>query len=69
MPWFATLVSTLSVEKEKSSTDLLIEKSFELYGFTPKEKSDENRKWMRKNGYKIKNRHGTHGRPSRSKRF
>jgi hypothetical protein len=63
------LVSILIAEKKKSSTDFLIEKSFDLYGFTPMEKSDENLKWMRKNGYKIKNRHGTHGRPSKSKRF
>jgi len=69
MSCVATPVSTLSAEKEKSSSDLLIEKSFELYGFTPMEKSDENLKWMRKNGYAIKSRHGTHGRPLKSKRF
>jgi len=46
----------------KSSTDLVIEKSVELYGFTPNEKSDENLKWMRENGYQIKHRHGTRGR-------
>jgi hypothetical protein len=45
-------VSRLGVEKEKKSlTDLIIEKSVELYGFTPDEKSDENLKWMRENGY------------------
>jgi len=45
----------LDVEKgKKSSTDLVIEKSVELYGFTPNEKSDENLKWMLENGYLIK---------------
>ena len=48
-------VSRLDVEKgKKSSTDLVIEKSVELYGFTPNEKSDENLKWMREHGYGIK---------------
>jgi hypothetical protein len=48
-------VNRLDVEKgKKSSTDLVIEKSVELYGFTPNEKSDENLKWMRENGYPIK---------------
>jgi len=60
-------VSRLDVDKgKKSSTDLVIEKSVELYGFTPSEKSDENLKWMRKNGYQIRkvqrHRRGTRGR-------
>lgn len=67
-------VSRLGEEKEKkSSTDLVIEKSVELYGFTPDEKSDENLKWMRENGYLIrqaqKHRRGTRGRRSKSERF
>jgi len=49
------LARALDVEKgKKSSTDLVIEKSVELYGFTPNEKSDENLKWMLENGYLIK---------------
>jgi hypothetical protein len=60
-------VSRLDVEKgKKSFTDLIIERSVELYGFSPDEKSDENLKWMRENGYQIRqarrNRHGTRGR-------
>jgi hypothetical protein len=55
-------VNILSEEKEETSiTEKIIEKSVELYGFTPKEKSDENRKWMLKHGYKIKQDH-THKR-------
>ena len=50
-----THVNTPVIEKgKKSSTDLVIEKSVQLYGFTPNEKSDENLKWMRANGYLIK---------------
>jgi hypothetical protein len=57
----------LSIDKkEKSSTDLIIEKSIQLFGFTPSEKSDENEIWMRKNGYlskKVKRtRRGIRGR-------
>jgi len=48
-------VIRLVIEKEKKSlTDLIIEKSVDIYGFTPNEKSDENLKWMRRNGYSIK---------------
>jgi hypothetical protein len=47
-------VNRLDVEKVKSLTDLVIEKSVELYGFTPSEKSEENLKWMLENGYPIK---------------
>jgi hypothetical protein len=51
-------VSRLVKEKgKKSSTDLLIERSVKLYGFTPDEKSDENLKWMRENGYVTSRRH------------
>ena len=56
----------LNIEKEKNSSELITEKSVELYGFTPEEKSDENLEWMRKNGYTIKrvekHRRGTRGR-------
>ena len=47
-------VSGTSVEKKKTYTDIVIEKSVELFGFTPEERSDENLKWMLENGYKIK---------------
>ena len=65
--YVTTRVSKLDVEKgKKSSTDLVIEKCVELYGFTPSEKSDENLKWMRENRYQIKkvqrHRRGTRGR-------
>jgi len=65
-------VNRLDVEKgKKSSTDLVIEKSVELYGFTPNEKSDENLKWMRENGYLSKRarryKHGIRGRRSKSR--
>ena len=64
----------MSLEKEKKSlTDLVIEKSVELYGFTPDEKSDENQKWMLKNGYLSKRpqkrRRGIRGRHPKSERF
>jgi hypothetical protein len=48
------LVSVLSIDKEKKSFELVIEKSVELFGFTPEEKSNENVRWMRSNGYDIK---------------
>jgi hypothetical protein len=41
-------------EGKKTSSDLVIEKSVELFGFTPEEKSDENIKWMREHGYLSK---------------
>jgi hypothetical protein len=48
-------VNILSEEKEAMLlTDRIIEKSVELYGFTPKEKSDKNRKWMLEHGYQLK---------------
>ena len=69
-----TRVSRLDAEKgKKSFTDLVIEKSVSLFGFTPDEKSDENLKWMRENGYLIKQvkRRGrsTRGRRLKSERF
>jgi hypothetical protein len=67
-------VSRLGVEKEKKSlTDLIIERSVELYGFTPAERSDENVKWMLENGYLSrqaqKHGRGSRGRRSKSERF
>ena len=41
----------MSVEKKMLFRDLVIKKSIELFGFTPEEKSDENLKWMKENGY------------------
>ena len=63
-------VSRLSSEKDKKKlTDLIIEKSVELYGLTPDEISDENLKWMRENGYLNRETQrflrGTRGRPSK----
>ena len=60
-------VNALNEDKgKKSSTDLVIERSVELFGFTPDEKSDENLKWMRESGYRIKkvrrHRRGSRGR-------
>jgi hypothetical protein len=64
----------LSVEKEKKSyTDIVIEKSVELYGLTPDEMTDENQNWMLKNGYlrkrSQKRRRGIRGRRPKSERF
>ena len=52
----------LSVEKKKKSTDIIIEKSVELFGFTPDEMSDDNQNWMIENGYlnKRSKKHSTH---------
>jgi len=49
---------------KKSSTDRVIKKSMELFGYTPEEKSDENIEWMLRNGYlkERKNKRGTRGR-------
>jgi len=41
---------------EKSLSDRVIEKSVELFGFTPDEKSDKNLEWMRQNGYLVKHK-------------
>jgi hypothetical protein len=50
-------VNVLTSGKAKGNpTDLLIQRSKELYGYTPEEKSDENREWMLQNGY-LKKRH------------
>ena len=40
--------------KKKSFSEKVTEKSLELFGFTPQERSDQNLKWMLENGYKIK---------------
>jgi len=48
-------VNWLGVKKrEKSATDLVIERSIEVLGCTLDERSDENLKWMRENGYRIR---------------
>jgi hypothetical protein len=60
-----TRVNALSSGEDKgSSTDLVIRRSKELYGYTPEEKSDENMEWMLQNGYIKEKRHrrGTRGR-------
>jgi hypothetical protein len=50
-------VSRLDEERRKKSfSDLVIEKSVELFGYTPDEKSDRNMKWMRENGYMKKHK-------------
>ena len=51
-PWRANQMN-MKIRK-KTSSDLVIDKSVELFGFTPEEKSDENLKWMREHGYRIK---------------
>jgi hypothetical protein len=66
-------VSRLGIEKKKKSlTDLVIERSVELYGFTPDERSDENLNWMLENGYMNRQaqrkRRGTRGRRSKLER-
>jgi hypothetical protein len=61
-------VSRRDIEKEKKSlTDLIIEKSVELYGYTPDERSDNNVKWMLENGY-LNKQAQKHGRDSRRRR-
>ena len=61
-------VNGLGINKEKKSlTDLIIEKSIELYGFSPDERSDENLKWMREHGY-LSRRAERHRRGSRGRR-
>jgi len=69
----ATRVIRLGKEREgKKFTDIVIERSYELLGCTPDEKSDENMKWMIENGYLKKKtkryRRGTRGRISKSER-
>jgi hypothetical protein len=54
-------VSRLDEERRKKSfSDLVIEKSVELFGYTPDEKSDINLKWMRENGYMKKQKRARH---------
>jgi hypothetical protein len=63
-------VNDLISEKDKAnSTDQVIKRSKELYGYTPEEKSDENMKWMIQNGYLKKKKHkrGTRGRRTKTK--
>ena len=65
----STRVNDLISENEKkNSTDQVIKRSKELYGYTPEEKSDENMEWMLENGYLQKKRHkrGTRGRRTKT---
>jgi len=48
----------------KSFSDRVIEKSVELFGFTPDEKSDKNLEWMRQNRYLVKHKRMRHKRSS-----
>ena len=64
-------VNALNEDKgKKSSTDLVIERSVELFGLTPDERSDENLRWMLENGYRIRQvqrrRRGSRGRRKES---
>ena len=66
-----TRVNALNEDKgKKRSTDLVIERPVELFGFTPDEKSDENMNWMRKNGFSVNQatryKRGTRGRRLKS---
>ena len=58
-----------SIKIKKRTTDLVIKRSKELYGYTPEEKSNENIEWMLQNGYMKDKRHkrGTRGRRSTGK--
>ena len=49
----------LGEEKRKKSPDLVIDRSVELFGYTPDEKSDRNLEWMLENGYSIRHRRGS----------
>ena len=65
VPMLSTRVNGLnSKQGETNTTDLVIKRSKELYGYTPEEKSDENIEWMLRNGYlkEKKNKRGTRGR-------
>ena len=57
-------VNSLNSEKGKNTTDNVIKRSKELYGYTPDEKSDDNIEWMLRNGYlkEMKNKRGARGR-------
>jgi hypothetical protein len=48
--------------RKKHSSDRIIEKSVELFGYTPDEKSDKNLKWMREHGYLKKQKKVRHQR-------
>jgi len=54
----------ISENDKKNSTDQVIKRSKELYGYTPEQKSDENMEWMIQNGYlqKKRNKRGKRGR-------
>ena len=45
---------------EKSFSERVIEKSVELFGFTPDEKSDKNMEWMGEHGYFTKHKRVSH---------
>jgi hypothetical protein len=65
----STPVNSLNSEKgKKNTTDLLIKRSKDLYGYTPEEKSDENIEWMLQHGYLTEKRHkrGIRGRRRKS---
>ena len=64
----STRVTGLNSEKGKNSTDQVIKRSKELYGYTPEEKSDENIEWMLQNGYLKEKRHkrGIRGRRTKT---
>lgn len=65
----STRVNGLISEKgSENSTDQVIKRSKEIYGYTPEEKSDENMEWMLANGYLQKKRHkrGTRGRRTKT---
>ncbi len=55
------------VSESKKKTDLIIERSKMLYGYTPEEKTAENLEWMRVHGYLTtkRNRVGKPGKPSK----
>jgi hypothetical protein len=56
----------LGEEKRKKNSDLVIDRSVELLGYTPDEKSDRNLEWMLENGYSIRHRRGGRGHPRRA---
>ena len=58
----STRVNSLNSAKgKKNTTDNVIKRSKELYGYTTEEKSDENIEWMLRNGYikEKRNKRGT----------
>jgi len=65
----STRVNRLNSEKgKKNTTDLIIKRAKELYGYSPEKKSDENMEWMLRNGYLKGKRfkRGTRGRRRKS---